>query len=140
MIKEETIGEYFFSKNEINIQKVIEDYYNYVGTIIKNFQTISIEDEEEIISDVFFIVWKNKSNLDKSLSFSPYIAGVTKKVIYKKYKENMFSRNSEEFDENIISNFNTEKILEEKEFNDCVIRNLKELGQTEYSVFIKFYY
>ena len=32
------------------------------------------------------------------------------------------------------------EILEEKEFNDCVIRNLKELGQTEYSVFMKFYY
>ena len=140
MIKEETIGAYFVSKNELNIQKVIEDYYNYVGTIIKNFQTISIEDEEEIISDVFFIVWKNKSNLDKSLNFSPYIAGVTKKVIYKKYKENISNKNSEEFDENIISNFNTEKILEEKEFNDCVIRNLKELGQTEYSVFMKFYY
>ncbi len=140
MIKEKTIETYFLNKNELDIQKVIDDYYNYVGTIVKNFPIISLEDEEEIISDVFFIVWKNKDNLEKSLNFSPYIAGVTKKVIYKKYKKDILNKNFEEFDENIISNFNTENVLEEKEFNDCIIKNLKSIGQTEYLIFIKFYY
>ena len=60
---EERIIEKYFIKDDLNMQKVLDDYYNYIGTIIKNFQNIKQEDEEEIISDVFFIVWKNKGNL-----------------------------------------------------------------------------
>ena len=80
-MKEERIIKNYFIKNELNTKKVLDDYYNYISTIIKNFQYINPEDEEEIISDVFFIVWKNKDKLDKTLNFSPYIAGITKKVI-----------------------------------------------------------
>ena len=57
MIEEKIIEKYFF-KNELNMQYVIDDYYNYIRTIVKNFSNIQLEDEEEIISDVFFIVWK----------------------------------------------------------------------------------
>lgn len=139
MIEEKIIEKYFL-KNELNMQFIIDDYYNYVRTIIKNFQNISIEDEEEIISDVFFIVWKNKNILDKSMKFSPYIAGITKKVIYKKYKEIQIKLNYEDYDDDIASKFNIEELLEQKELNDCIIKNLKSIGEKEYLVFTKFYY
>lgn len=138
MVEEKRIGKYF-SKNELNMQYILDDYYNYVGAIVKNFQNISQEDEEEIISDVFFIVWKNKNILDRNAKLSPYIAGITKKVIYRKYKQNS-KLLYEEFNENFVDNFNTEKLLEEKELNDCIIRNLKSLGEEEYLVFTKYYY
>ena len=100
---EERIIEKYFIKDDLNMQKVLDDYYNYIGTIIKNFQNIKQEDEEEIISDVFFIVWKNKGNLDRKLNFSPYIAGITKRVIYKKYRQEKLSRLLyEDFQEEII--------------------------------------
>lgn len=138
MVEEKRIEKYF-SKNELNMQYILDDYYNYVGTIVKNFQNISEEDEEEIISDVFFIVWKNKDILDRRAKLSPYIAGITKKVIYRKYKEN--SRLLyEDFNDDFVDNFNTEKLLEEKELNDCIIRNLKNLGEAEYLIFTKYYY
>lgn len=138
---EERLIEKYFQKNELNMKKIVDDYYNYVGTIIKNFQNVSPEDEEEIISDVFFIVWKNKENLNKSLNFSPYIAGITKKVIYKKYRQDKLSKLIyEDFEDEIIDSFNVEKLLEEKEMNDCIINNLKNIGETEYFVFTKFYY
>lgn len=140
-MKEERIIKNYFIKNELNTKKVLDDYYNYISTIIKNFQYINPEDEEEIISDVFFIVWKNKDKLDKTLNFSPYIAGITKKVIYKRYKQDRISKLIyEEFEDEIVDNFNIEKILEEKEMNDCIIKNLKNIGETEYLVFTKFYY
>ena len=139
-MNEERLIERYFQRNELNIKKVVDDYYNYIGTIIKNFQNVSIEDEEEIISDVFFIVWKNKDNLDRSLNFSPYIAGITKKVIYKKYRERVSKLLYDDFDEDVVSNFNVEKLLEEKEINDCIINNLKSIGEREYLVFTKFYY
>lgn len=137
---EEKIIENYFNKNELNIQKIIDDYYNYISTIVKNFQNVNIEDEEEIISDVFFIVWKNKDNLDKKLKFSPYIAGITKKVVYKKYKERTSKLIYDDFNEEFIDKFNIEKLLEDKELNDCIIRNLKTLGEGEYLIFTKFYY
>ena len=140
MIEEKMIGAYFSNKNELNVQKVIDDYSNYVGTIVKNFQTINLEDEEEIVSDVFFIVWKNKELLDKDLKFSPYIAGITKKVIYRKNKVGVSKLIYNDFDEDMISSFNVEKLLEEKELNDCIINNLKSLGEKEYLIFSKFYY
>ncbi|MBQ7410758.1 MAG: sigma-70 family RNA polymerase sigma factor [Clostridia bacterium] len=138
---EERLIEKYFKNNELNMKKVVDDYYNYIGTIIKNFQNVSQEDEEEIISDVFFIIWKNKEKLDRTLEFSPYIAGITKKVIYKKYNQNRVSKLIyEDFEDDIIDNFNIENLLEEKEINDCILRNLKSLGEKEYLVFTKFYY
>ena len=138
---EERLIEKYFKNNELNMIKLVDDYYNYIGTIIKNFQNISVEDEEEIISDVFFIIWNNKEKLDRKLEFSPYIAGITKKVIYKKYNQNRVSKLIyEDFEDDITDNFNIEKLLEEKEINDCILRNLKSLGEKEYLVFTKFYY
>ena len=138
---EERLIEKYFKNNELNMIKLVDDYYNYIGTIIKNFQNISVEDEEEIISDVFFIIWNNKEKLDRKLEFSPYIAGITKKVIYKKYNQNRDSKLIyEDFEDDITDNFNIEKLLEEKEMNDCILRNLKSLGEKEYLVFTKFYY
>lgn len=139
MIEEKKIEKYF-SKNELNMQYIIDDYYNYIRTIIKNFQNINIEDEEEIVSDVFFIIWKNKNRLDRKLKLSPYIAGITKNIIYKRYKETRINTVYEEIEEDIASNFNVEKLLEEKELNDCIIKNLKSIGENEYLVFTKFYY
>ena len=127
---EERLIEKYFKNNELNMRKLVDDYYNYIGTIIKNFQNISLEDEEEIISDVFFIIWNNKEKLDRKLEFSPYIAGITKKVIYKKYNQNRVSKLIyEDFEDDITDNFNIEKLLEEKEMNDCILRNLKSLGE-----------
>ena len=138
---EERLIEKYLKNNELNMRKVVDDYYNYIGTIIKNFQNLSVEDEEEIISDVFFIIWNNKEKLDRKLKFSPYIAGITKKVVYKKYNQNRISKLIyEDFEDDIIDNFNIEKLLEEKEMNDCILRNLKSLGEKEYLVFTKFYY
>ena len=139
MKKENTIESYIIKK-ELDMPRIFDDYYNYIITIIKNKHSINIEDEEEIISDVFTILWKNKGKLDRKAMFSPYIAGITKKVIYRKYKE--FRQNIEfsEYEENIVSNFNIDKVIEEKEINDCITKNLKEIGQTEYEIFRKFYY
>lgn len=138
---EERLIEKYLKNNELNMRKVVDDYYNYIGTIIKNFQNLSVEDEEEIISDVFFIIWNNKEKLDRKLKFSPYIAGITKKVVYKKYNQNRISKLIyEDFEDDIIDNFNIEKLLEEKEMNDCILSNLKSLGEKEYLVFTKFYY
>lgn len=139
-MKQENLIRNYMLDNKLNMQKLVDDYYNYISSIIKNFQTISIEDEEEIISDVFLIVWKNQKNLNQSLNFSPYIAGITKKVIYKKLKKKPSSLEIEDYDSVLVDKFNIEQIIEEHEMNNCIMRNLKAIGDENYLIFTKFYY
>ena len=136
---ENIIGSYML-KDTLDMPRVVDDYYNYVSTIIKNFKIMYAEDEEEIISDVFLIVWKNQSKLNKNLNFSPYIAGITKKVVYKKFKKKVSSLEIEDFNSILVDKFDIERIVEEREMNTCILENLKKFGNEEYEIFTKFYY
>lgn len=139
MKNEKTIENYIVD-NELDMPRVFDEYYHYVSTIIKNKQAIKIEDEEEMIADVFLILWKNKDKLDRKAIFSPYIAGITKRLIYKKYKELSKMMQFSQYEDEMVSHFNVDNIVEQKEMNDCITRNLKTLGNTEYEIFKKFYY
>lgn len=139
MVKEELIGAYF-DKNKLNFEKLLDDYQNYITAIIRNFGTLNLEDEEEIISDVFLIIWKNQDKVNKNLKFSPYIAGITRRIIFKKYKQISSEFDIEDYDKILVSRFNVDAIIEEKDINNWIIENVKKLGEKEYQVFTKFYY
>ena len=139
MKNEKTIENYIVD-NELDMPRVFDEYYHYVSTIIKNKQTIKIEDEEEMIADVFLILWKNKDKLDRKAILSPYIAGITKRLIYKKYRELSKMMEFSQYEDEMISQFNVDTIVEQKEMNDCITKNLKALGNTDYEIFKKFYY
>ena len=139
MNKEKVIEEYIV-KNNLDMKKIVDDYYNYISTIIKNSYNFKVEDEDEMISDVFLIVWKNREKLRLNEKFSPYIAGITKKVIYRKHKEINSSMEISQYEENMIDDFNIDNIIEQRDINNCIVNNLKEIGETEYLIFTKFYY
>lgn len=139
MVREQTINIYIVD-GKLDMQKIIDDYYNYISTIIRNATIISLEDEEEIMSDVFLIIWKNQYKLDIEANFSPYIAGITKRVVYRKYNELRKTIQILENEAEIADLFNVEKIIEQKEIDDLIGKQLKEIGQTEYEIFTKFYY
>ncbi len=139
MKKENTIESYIVD-NQLDMPRVFDEYYHYVSTIIKNKHTIKLEDEEEMIADVFLILWKNKDRLDRKAVFSPYIAGITKRLIYRKYRELSRTIEFSQYENEMISRFNVDSIVEQKEMNDCITKNLKALGDTEYEIFKKFYY
>jgi len=139
MNKEKIIEEYIV-KDNLDMDMVVDDYYNYISTIIKNSYNFKAEDEDEMISDVFLIVWKNREKLRPKEKFSPYIAGITKKVIYRKHKEINSSMEISQYEENMIDDFNIDRIMEQREINNCIANNLKEIGEIEYLIFTKFYY
>lgn len=72
----------YIENDEIELEKIIKDYSNYAITIINNMvkNNLNKEDKEEILSEIFFIVWKNKEKLDINKNLSSYIAGVTKNI------------------------------------------------------------
>ena len=93
-----------------------------------------------MISDAFLIIWKNRNKLRLKEKFSPYIAGITKKVIYRKYKEINNSMEITQYEESMIDDFNIDNIIEQRDINNCIANNLKNIGEIEYQIFTKFYY
>jgi len=63
--------ENYYKNNEIDMDQIIEDFTPYITTIINNGTNdkISFEDKEEIFSDTFFILWKNRDRLNINISF-----------------------------------------------------------------------
>lgn len=53
--------EKYKNNQKLDLEKIIDEYSGYVYSIIKNMtnEYLSNEYVEEIISDTFFILWKN---------------------------------------------------------------------------------
>lgn len=132
----------YIENDEIELEKIIKDYSNYTITIINNMvkDNLSKEDKEEILSEIFFIVWKNKEKLDINKNLSSYIAGVTKNIA-KEYLRRIkinynicdYENTLYSYDEIEIFNTNMETIrkIENK------LNNMKEIDK---KIFLEFYY
>lgn len=68
----------YIQNNELDLDRIVDDFSAYVKTVINNMvsNNLSYEDKEEILSDTFFILWKNRNN--NILSLNSYIAGIAK--------------------------------------------------------------
>ena len=76
----------YFNGNTLLIENIVNDFSNYIYTVIRNSNLkVSDEDIEELISDVVFTIWKNQDKLDINRKITPYIAGITKNLVKKKY-------------------------------------------------------
>ena len=132
----------YIKNNELDLERIINEYSSYIAIIINNMAStnLSNEDKEEIISEVFFILWKNKHKLDINKSLSSYIAGITRNLIKEylrkikvdvdisDYENSLYSYDKIEF-------FNTE--IQEIRNIEKKLENMKEIDKT---IFLDFYY
>lgn len=115
---------------ELNLELLIKHYSNYLLKVISNITTedISYQDKEEIISQAFFLLWKNSKNIKtnpksylattvKNLTYD-YLC--KKKIVYE-YEDNMI---------NSTSDIDKVLIIEEQ---------LKKLSVEEKKIFVLFY-
>lgn len=51
---------------EFNLETIIDEYANYVFKIVDNIigNTLSYQDKEEIVSDTFYLLWKNQEKIN----------------------------------------------------------------------------
>lgn len=140
VIKNRKIDNYF--KNDIlQIENLMDDYTNYILTIIKNFSiNLSEEDAEEILLDVFLALWNNQEKLVRDCNMSAYIAGITKNLIKKKYKKLKNVENIEDYDEKLISLDNIELVFSENEKNRDILEEINKMDEDDKEIFIAYYY
>lgn len=131
----------YIQDNELNIEKVMINYTPYIYTIIKNKNSsLSNEDIEEIISDVFLAVWKNQSKLDRNKELSTYLVGVTKNLYNKKIRNKNCVIDIENCKNNLFDIENIEVKIENKEKENLILMLINNMKQEDKDIFILYYY
>lgn len=127
---------------KLNIEKVIKTYNTYIYTVLKN-SIASEEDIQEILSDVFFIFWKKADALEKDIKVKPYLIGITRNLIKKKYAHYNIDYEFESFDDiqnELYSNIDVINNLETANKIEIVEEVLNSIKDQEKEIFIMFYY
>ena len=140
-LKGKEIGNYY-KNNELDLETIINEYSGYVYKIIENMaiQYLSKEDIEEIMSDTFVILWKNKEKLDKTKILSPYIAGITKNLVKEKSRVINIHSDIDDY-ENIIQDFlKIDMICEQRDKIAVIDKAIKNMKKIDKEIFELYYY
>ncbi len=124
-------------KNNINfkIETIIDEYSNYVFKIVNNIVGTSLpyQDKEEIVADVFYLLWKNQDNINKDLK--SYLAVIARNLTYTKLRNNKINL---ELKEDLINDNQT--IDNNNVINNIIIwQKIKELSAIERKIFTLYY-
>lgn len=129
----------YINKDKLNLEKIVKEFTPYVKTIVNNTVSdkLSYEDKEEIITDTFFILWKNQDKIQSSLK--AYIAGIVKNLIKEKLNKKKILYNLEEY-ENIIEMSSTNLFLSERTEIEKIEKSLNKLKKIDFEIITMFYY
>ena len=133
---------YYIENNELDLERIINEYSSYIAIIINNMAStnLSNEDKEEIISEVFFILWKNKHKLDINKSLSSYIAGITRNLVKEYLRKIKINVDISDYENSL---YGYDKIdfldtnIQEIRHIEKKLENMKEIDKT---IFLDFYY
>lgn len=98
---------------------------------------LSSEDAEEIVQEVFLIIWKNRQNLNSELSFNAYLLTILKSLIIKKSKKEAkrIAYEVYAFSNLEIETNETELQIEYSEFERISISEIEKLPKTQQAIF-----
>ncbi len=141
-MKQYKVLEDYIKDGKLDIEAVIREHTSYVYTSILNMShtALSNEDIEEIISDVFFILWKNKDKLKYSDKLSFYLVGIARNLLKEKYRSQKQNLNIDDY-ENYLSNNKTLDELYEENISIMILqKRLNLLNDNDRKIFRLFYY
>lgn len=131
----------YIENNKLQMEQIMENYSNYISTIIRNsYIELSSEDIEEVLFDVFLTLWKNQEKLDINKSMSAYISGITKNLIKYKYRQCKENQNIEEYEEKLIDSLNIEIMILQNERQNVIAEELEKIKQEDKEIFVEYYY
>ena len=120
-------------KNSIN--QAIEVYTPYLSTVLYNMvgNGLPKEDIEEIVSDVFVVLWKNAEYIDLSKgTLRSYIAATARNLALKRLNKKKDYTNLDDIEIPIEDEFTDDN---KKSIWDAVMR----LGEPDNEIFVRFY-
>lgn len=74
--------------NEKAIEELIDKYGQYIASVVFRIggSSLKAEDIEEVISDVFYAVWKTRDTIVQTDSLKPYIAQIARNITRNRFK------------------------------------------------------
>lgn len=140
-MKERKIIKQYIENNKLNMEEIMEDFTPYIYTIINNKNSsLKEEDIEEIISDVYVAIWKNRKNLDTNKEMSAYIGGITNNIFCKKLRNLKDEIDIEDYENNLYDIENIEVKIENTEKSNLIINEINNMKQEDKTIFISYYY
>lgn len=130
------------NKQELNLEKIIGQYSNYVAKIIENMANpyLSKEDKEEILSDTFFILWKNKEKLKDDKLLSSYLAGITRNLVREKTRIIRINENIQDYENSIMDRKNIDMLYEQREKTKLIKETIEQMEKKDMEIFKSYYY
>ena len=134
--------EKYKSNQKLDLQKVIDEYSSYVRTIINKLASeyLSKEDVEEIVSDTFFILWKNTDKLEDDRILSSYIAGITRNLVKEKSRVININFDISDYENIIQDNIKVDMICEQREKINILEKTVNQLKEDDVLIFNLYYY
>ena len=140
-MKESKSIKQYIKNDELDLEKVINDYSTYIETIINNMSNdrLTDEDKEEISSEIIFIIWKNQNKLDINKQCSSYIAGVTRNVVKEYLKRLKINYDISDYENSLYKFDNIELLNDNEEITkiELILNKMKEIDR---KIFLEFYY
>ncbi len=134
--------EEYITNNNIDLIKVVNDYTSYVYKVVENMQLnlFSDEDIEEIVSDTFFILWKNTLKLDKQKNISSYLAGIARNLVKEKARKLDKNVDISEYENILQDSKDIDLLYEERERNIIIENTLSKMEKDDEEIFKLYYY
>lgn len=134
--------EKYKNNQKLDLEKVIDEYSPYIRTIVKNMASeyLSAEDIEEIVSDTFFILWKNTKKLEEDKILSSYIAGITRNLVKEKSRVINVNFDISDYENTLQDNIKIDMICEQREKVNILEKTVKELKEDDILIFNLYYY
>ncbi len=128
----------YIKNSKFNLDQVIDDYTPYIKTIIHNMANgLSYEDKEEILSDTFFVLWKNRKK--EILNLDLYLAGITRNLIKEKLRKHRINYDLSEFEDSLEYN-NIDLYSNERAFIEELRDTFKISNSIDLEILNMFYF
>lgn len=128
-------------ENNLNLEKIINEYSGYVYKVIKNMSfSLSNEDVEEIVSDTFFVLWKNREKLEDERKLSSYIAGITRNLVREKQRKQENNKNILDYEDVLKDDLKIDMLYEQREKISIIENIVKSMKEEDITIFKLYYY
>lgn len=126
--------------DEEALEWFIDRYSAYVGTVVNNILkgSMSHEDVEEVVSDVFVTLWRSASKL-YPLNLKGYLSRVARSLSMQKLRERVAELPLDE-DILILDDDSLFDRLDKEERDERVRKAVWSLPQPDREIFLRFYY
>lgn len=127
--------------DEKAIKELIDKYGKYIAAIIYRFSGSSLktEDIEEIVSDVFYSVWKRRHNLLEIDSLKPYLAQAARNMAKNKFS-NMKDEHPLDEEMSVFENDDTDKLIIRKEKISIVKELMDKMKYPDKDILSAYYF